>query len=197
MARRPHNFTVVGVRGTTYTVHALGEYRKYWIDKALKVKNEKFDQAHSGLILTAKDSRHAGHGRAIKDFAGMVEEYLSRFAHEQSIELAIVPSHEAGKVSPALEKVAAQLCKNKRFGYRSGSLTRTKTIPKLAIGGDRSLAVHYNSVKFTASNRSRWPVLVIDDVSTTGNSLAACADLVQESGVVVVGGLVLGRTVHD
>lgn len=198
MARRAQNFVVIGLTGRRYSVHALGDYHKYWLDGGKTARNPNFDQAHSGLILSAKTPTHANHANAIRSFAGMIEQFTSRIDGQQQIELVVVPSHERGKISPALEKIAREICRiNKRFSYRHGSLMRTKTIAKLATGGDRRLEVHLGSVSFTPHPRYRWPVLVLDDVSTSGNSVAACADLITQHGIDVVGGLVLGKTVDE
>jgi len=197
MARIPQDFDVLGAEGDRYAVHALGAYHKYWMDTEKTVKNPNFDQTHSGLILSAKRSDHANHAYAIKCFTKMIREAALRFDDDQ-IELVVVPSHTQGEVSAGLRSIAENLCKtDERFRYRHNSLSRTKSIAKLAGGGDRRIEVHLDSISFRRDLKMRCGVLILDDVSTTGNSIAACGDIISGQRRSVVGGLVLGRTADE
>jgi predicted amidophosphoribosyltransferase len=198
MARKPQTFVVIGQLGRRYTVQALGDYHRYWMDAAKTTRNPKFDQAHSGLILSVKTPTHPNYSQAIKSFAKMIAEVTAQIPPDRQIELVVVPSCTRDRISPGLQKIAETLCKSdKRLSYRHGSLRRTATIAKLATGGDRGLHVHMDSISFTPHPRNRWPVLVLDDVSTTGNSVAACADLISQHDIPIFGGIVLGKTVDE
>jgi predicted amidophosphoribosyltransferase len=75
-------------------------------------------------------------------------------------------------------------------------LIRHTTINKLATGGDRSIEVHLNSIKVQNPNLIKDKrILLIDDVTTTHNSLFACKQLLLEAGAAQVYCLALGQTV--
>mgnify|MGYP002403402888 CR=1 FL=1 len=57
----------------------------------------------------------------------------------------------------------------------------------------RSAAERRTGPKLEAARRCPWPVLVIDDVATTGATLAAAAGALRRAGAPVVHGLVVAR----
>ena len=74
-------------------------------------------------------------------------------------------------------------------------LMRTSTIDKLAYGGKRDYDVHINSIQMNPDyNYIPDSVILLDDVSTSGNSLRACEDILYEAGVQNIIKLVLGKT---
>ena len=76
-----------------------------------------------------------------------------------------------------------------------GFLIRHSRIEKLSGGGDRSRKVHYDSIKVSGELSVKGEdVLLLDDISTSGNSLLACRDILIANGARSVEMLVLGRT---
>ena len=76
-------------------------------------------------------------------------------------------------------------------------MRRNSIIPKLAYGGDRNIEIHYKSITTLDDvDISGEIVLIMDDVTTTGNSLKACRDILINRGADVVEMLALGRTVR-
>jgi predicted amidophosphoribosyltransferase len=74
-------------------------------------------------------------------------------------------------------------------------LERTKRIAKLAHGGDRSEEVHLNSVAVAdASLIKGKDVLLLDDVTKTGNSLRACEKILLAAGAESVTCVTMGKT---
>jgi predicted amidophosphoribosyltransferase len=65
-------------------------------------------------------------------------------------------------------------------GRRLGRQGRDAGLAK-AIGGDASVP----------------PIVLIDDLFTTGGSLLACQDRLTEAGATVLGAITCGRTVYD
>ncbi len=77
-------------------------------------------------------------------------------------------------------------------------LQRKQPIAKLAGGGNRDKGVHYRSIgTLDAMDVSGDIVLLMDDVTTTGNSLIACRDILLEHGAKTVEMFALGRAVRD
>ena len=90
--------------------------------------------------------------------------------------IAVIPSRDAARTVPAFAT------------WRNGSpemaaptphpaWCATATIPKLACGGDRRVEVHLGSISVVEAHLIRGQeVLLLDDITTTGNSLQGVQD---------------------
>lgn len=189
---KPFNFDIdsAGQRGI-----ALGTYYPYWLDKAAKVKNPNCNP-FSKSIMDFKDEKSSGHVRAVKLFTGYVMEQIFATGIIPA-EIVVVPSSTAGKVSAGLSGLAMGLAEtDRRLFYRHQSLRRVKSIAKLANGGDRSFGVHLQSLEYQPHGAGNYPVVLIDDVATTTNSLGGAMMVISaaaRSGIKFLP-LVLGRT---
>ena len=62
-------------------------------------------------------------------------------------------------------------------------LRRTETIDKLAYGGNRNKEIHMKTISTIEDvDISGEIVLLMDDVTTTGNSLYACKEILLQHG---------------
>lgn len=179
---------------------AMGDYRPYriWQDGE-RVKNPKFD-AHSGYILDVKSKSPMSKPQSLAYCVDLLAKHLQETTALPKVEIVVVPSSTEGQWSPGLEHIAQALAKrDKRFVFRAKALIRTHTIEKLANGGDRSLAVHLDSLAYDWDLASTLPKILLDDVATSGNSIAGCITVIQQHlrQVVHVTPVVLGKTSHD
>jgi hypoxanthine phosphoribosyltransferase len=109
--------------------------------------------------------------------------------------LAIVPSHYNGTYTSGIKLLSEKISKGMNSVYTTSCLIRHKTIEKLSIGGNRSIQTHLNSIKVVDSELiDGKKVLLLDDVSTTGNSLKACKQLLESAGAKTVKSFILGKT---
>ena len=142
---------------------------------------------HSGRILDLKEEKQS----AVRHFADML-----RPEFPDNISIVTVPSHNPAKPGKGLQMLAAALAsKGKRIEDASCCLVRSMKIDKLAHGGDRSKEVHLKSI--TVDNRKLIrgrDVLLLDDVTKTGNSLAACKELLIKAGARSVLCATIGKT---
>lgn len=175
----------------------FGDYHVYWSDRVNRVKNQKFDR-HSGLLLSLKKPDNRDHKLAVRHFTQSLTALLATQAI-QAAEFVIVPSHAEGKVSEGLTAIVKGVCMaDRRFSLRSGSLARTKTIEKLSNGGNRSEAVHLSSLRFAPASFAPSTKILIDDIMTTGKSIAASARVIKQADPKAhVIAIVFGKTVHD
>ena len=87
-----------------------------------------------------------------------------------------------------------KLAENGRFDGTQ-CIRRTVKIDKLALGGSRDENVHLNSLEVIDSDLyHQKEVLIIDDVTTSGNSLKVCRQLFLNKGATSVQCLALGLT---
>lgn len=183
-------------------VFSLGDYHPYWLDQAGRVKNPKFD-AHSDSILNLKYREDLTANpqawkvekkkRAIEHFYRVLAPLLA-----EGFAVAVVPSSRtnsnrqgirllAQRIAAAGNRVDATLC-----------LVRHKGITKQATGGAREVENHLRTIRVERAELvAGREVLLLDDVTTSGKSLAACSQLLMEAGAARVKPAVLGRTVAE
>jgi hypothetical protein len=149
-------------------------------------RNPNFDD-RGRQILDLKDEKE----NAISALYNEIDRML---AHDFAI--AVVPSHDPSKTTSGIRTLAIRLATNGRVDATT-CLVRHTYIGKLAHGGNRDINVHLDSIIVRDSHLIRnREVLLLDDVSTSGNSLDACAQLLLNAGATVVQKFAITRTVH-
>ena len=177
-------FTRENLNGTGEIV-VYSNYHKYWLDKERRIKNPLFD-VFSGRILDLKDGKES----AIQYFYDILDKEICR-----DVAICVVPSSTVYKTDSGIAKLGIKLAENGRKD-RVYFLTRERSIAKLAAGGDRSKQIHMETIG-TLSDMSIEDeiVLLMDDVTTTGNSLYACKDILVNSGAKEVEMFALGKAI--
>jgi predicted amidophosphoribosyltransferase len=174
-------------------IHALGDYHPY---KICGDRNPCFD-ARSGWLLDLKKEDHPNHKNAIAQFSRELIDFLPQVIDKKHAVLAgVIPSHEKGQYSKALASILQGAAKKyTNITVQAELVERTKTITKLASGGDRSLATQLASLRVNADKMKKGvTVILLDDITTTGNSIKASKLLVQKAGATEVIPVVLGKT---
>jgi len=171
--REWNNSDVVSYYGSYHPYRVYGE------------RNPRFD-SFSGLILDVKE----GMDKGLNYFFSIIDKQISK-----GVSICIVPSHDPAKTDSGIRKLAQMLARSGRTDATS-CLVRHTLIDKLAHGGDRRKEVHLRSI--SVANRhlvKNREVLLLDDVTTSNNSLWACKELlIQYGGASVVQCLALGQT---
>ncbi len=168
----------------TGEIIALRRYHRYWISKSRKEKNPfagKFDR----LVLDVKERKC----HAIKYFAELIDPFLGR-----GFSICVVPSSDSSVGSNGIRCLGRKLAEKGRKD-RTGFLIRQCDIKKLAEGGDRSKRIHMASIRAAGDvSVEGEDILLLDDITTSGNSLRACKDILIANGARSVEMLALGRT---
>jgi predicted amidophosphoribosyltransferase len=155
--------------------------------------NPKFDDV-SAKVLEFKE----GKAEAVNYFTDLVK---ANFDPDWNDCYCVsVPSHSSGNISSPIHDLIKRLAGFNGLKDASGVLVRTETIAKLAHGGNRAIKNHLNSIAINKNcgvDISGKKVLLIDDVLTTGNSLAACKRILHEGGADKVFVLALSNTSFD
>lgn len=180
------------IQGKTYYLRSYHKYRVYG------QKNPNFDK-FSGFILDLKDPRSTRHVNAVQLFGNMLLKVLPDiFDEDDSFCVAIVPSHNAGVLSDGLRSVVRHIKPHYRILNAKNPLIRTRTIDKLACGGRRDIDVHLESIDVVAPESVNGNiVLLLDDVTTTGNSIEACRQKLEQAGAKLVVAIAIAKTADD
>jgi hypothetical protein len=116
---------------------------------------------------------------------------------QRDISIAVVPTHMAYQAFWPTRTLARQLAADKRVDATS-CLVRHTTIKRITFGGPSTRALHRQTVRLehpelVAGRR----VLLLDDITKSGASLAACREILLEEGATVVQSMALGRVIVD
>lgn len=164
---------------------SYGTYHKYRLPDG-KVNPEFRKDIISGLILDVKEKKE----KALNYFYNALS---SEFEH--GITICVVPSHSACDTNQSgIAVLARRLASEERID-KVDFILRKQTIDKLATGGERDIFVQKNSLYVNPNMTvSGDVILLVDDVSTSGNSLIACKELLLESGAERVAMFALGKS---
>lgn len=170
----------------TNQIVVYSNYHKYWLDKERRIKNPLFD-VFSGKILDLKE----GKAQAIKYFYNLLTQEIC-----EDVTICVVPSSNKDNKYSGMAKLGEMLAADGNRKNKVFYLERTNSIPKLAMGGDRSKEVHIQSISAVEQmDISRDIVLLMDDVTTTGNSLYACKEILMQHGASKVEMFALGKAI--
>lgn len=165
-------------------VSFLGIYHPYWLEYP-NHKNPKFD-FYSKLILNLKEKNP----EAINYFRDLIDQVL-----EKGIGVAVVPPHTSDNELTGIKILAKEISRYGRTDL-TDLLIRGKTIPKQSNGGSRKRELHLESIIVkTEKLKSLDSLIILDDVTTSRQSLMACITLLKQAGIGEVRGLALGHSV--
>lgn len=169
----------------TGEIVVYSNYHKYWLDRERKIKNPLFD-VYSGKILDLKDGKPS----AIDYFYRLLDAEIN-----EGVSICVVPSSNAEKKKTGITMLGEKLAENRRVN-KVYYLNRKYSIDKLALGGKRTQQVHMKSINTVEEMEiSGDIVLLMDDVTTTGNSLYACRQILLDKGAEVVEMFALGKAI--
>ncbi len=154
---------------------------------------------HSGIsemILRFKE----GDARAIDFFAkemieAMDDYYAGHMDYLSRMLVCIVPSHEKGKYSLGLVRLAKRICENYGLKNAVNLIQRTKTHERKSQGGNRDIEVMIDSLSLNPMIEIKGRnIIILDDVTTTGNSINAIRKILRENGAGQIVPQTLGKT---
>lgn len=176
-------------------IRNLSNYEPYWIYKdSEKIHNPEFNDFTGGYILDVKQNKDKG----VNYYTTELLKVFSNPKLEKINPIIIcVPSREQGKIGDGLKRIIDTLCNVFNLDNFCGYLHRDYTIDKLALGGNRNIDIHLKSISVKNKNRFKnRNVIILDDVTTTGNSFLACSELLIKCDVKGILCIALGKTVN-
>lgn len=156
---------------------------------------------HKGISQSIIEFKKGSQSQINKFTQEMKEALLERVGNEASklkgICLVVMPSHSAEKWNYALLQMAGKLCEElNMLGYLY-ALKREVEHDKLSIGGDRSFISHINTIRLNSGYDVKGKqIVVLDDITTTGNSLLASAQILLNAGAKRVRAIAIGKTIE-
>lgn len=169
----------------TGDIVVYSNYHKYWLDRERKIKNPLFD-VYSGKILDLKEGKMS----AVQYFYQLLDPEI-----RSGVTICVVPSSNAEVKESGIGKLGEMLAGNGRKN-KVYFLRRNKSIDKLATGGNRSMETHMQSISTVLDmDIENDIVLLMDDVTTTGNSLYACKEILLQNGAREVEMFALGKAI--
>jgi predicted amidophosphoribosyltransferase len=167
-------------------VASAGEYKPWFWHKQAGGDRSNYP-SHSGKILDLKDGSDHAIAHFLKELDGLIS---------PGVAIAVVPSHDPAKTNSGIRRLAQALAGSKGRKDASHCLVRHTKIVKLAGGGDRSIDTHLGSIRIEDPVTPSFEnVILLDDVSTSGNSLLACQKILLDNDAARVQCLALGRTI--
>lgn len=152
--------------------------------------NPKIDKITNTLIGLKKNRTPS-----INFFTKVVKSQLLSIVCSEPRVFCVVPSHTQNNVSSGMMTIMGNIRAAFGFANEPNLLARTVTVPKAATGGDRSLQHHLDSIAVVNKPFVEGKVVFLfDDISTTGNSMYACKQLLLEAGAQSVVMISFGQT---
>lgn len=148
-------------------------------------------------IMDLKNPDAAKHKIAIAHYTQLLDDGFGRIANflqTPYLQVAIVPSSKKGKVSQGLESILSQITKTTII-YDRDFLVRDCDVPSAHEGGDRSIEKHINSISVKRIPNTEIPLILLDDVTTSGNSLKSCKTILEKAGINNIYMVAIGSTV--
>ncbi len=130
---------------------------------------------------------------AIRFFTGLLSKTLLG-----GFSVCVVPSHRQGNKTSGIKEVAVSLSRKADIADATDCLERFRPIKKQAVSHrKRNIDLHLQSVRIRSGHIVRGKdMLLLDDVGTSGWSMAGCRRILMDAGSARVKCAVLGRTVN-
>ena len=179
-----------GTRGTIY-------YMCEYIQRNLQIKSSEGDTRSNDFVLAFKrDYFHTS-----KQSREIVTETLIRILPHNCALLAVPPSETSRNGDTACHKVIHEICakigREKNIIDASDCLKRVKDKPSAHITGDRGIEGHIETIRLENGTKIQDKnIIILDDITTSGNSFSACAQIIEASvSVNSIAFFCVGRTI--
>ncbi|MCA9277247.1 MAG: hypothetical protein KDA29_14590 [Phycisphaerales bacterium] len=172
--------------------YKVGDYHPYWIyTPAGKEHNPAFDNHSDKVLDLKKPASDYRRGVAVDYFFSLMNPKLP-----PGLAVCFVPSSDPKKRDTGMRDLARRLAAADRLDA-TDCLIRSKAIPALHSGGNRSFEVQLASLRVDHADLIKsQDVVVLDDVRTSGNSLTACRMILLDAGAKSVTTIAMGKTTH-
>lgn len=156
-----------------YEYHAYYHFRN-----GEKVRNPKFNSV-DGAFLDLKQNDPKAIGR----FYNKLISIFDCFESIDDIYFTVIPSHDSNVNTSPMHIIAQKLSDHYKRPDYSRTLQRHVTIPRLSDGGIRNIGIHINSIRVNPKYKVKDKnFILLDDIATSGSSMAACTQILYMNG---------------
>ncbi len=171
-----------------HRLSAIREGEYYALNYYYPSRYSQHERKHTQYILKMKQRDP---GNCVEFFFNQIKGILNP---DVTIAVCVVPPSTPGKRT-YMHQLAQRIAHEYRFVDATSCLQRVETVQKSHRGNDRSEQKHLESIEICDVEKIAYrPVLLLDDVVTTGSSLAACKQILLENHAKSVECLALGKT---
>lgn len=138
-------------------------------------------------------------GLARKWFGDFIDYCLKQEDAPEDVLLVPIPSKDAlsaARTYRSLEMLREAMRGKKYERQVSDALRWTEQLAKAHEGGDRGRQFIKDRLKLRLNVKDKTVVL-LDDLISTGSSMLAAKDVLEEAGAVILGGITCGKTIYD
>ncbi|MBR2179821.1 MAG: hypothetical protein IJ862_05460 [Selenomonadaceae bacterium] len=155
------------------------EYNSYYHFRGgIRVKNPNFSPI-DGAILDLKKNDP----KAIELFYSKLIDIFDSFDDLNNMYFSAIPSHTANANISSMHIIAKRLSDHYNKDDYSEVLQRYKNIPRLSDGGFRNIGVHISSIRINPRFNVKSKVFfLLDDITTSGSSMAAGSQILKIGG---------------
>jgi len=180
-------------RNNCQDIQYLGNYYTFY--------SQKHDEFSSKVYLLKFIDDHNGNGTPLKDpdlMRKQIEEFsekiISLLDPDPELIICVVPKSSKAREPGGIRQVAKKICE-KNFIDGTNVIERIKDRPPYHLSGNRDYAKELASLGITNTELIKGQViLLLDDVTTEGNSLKAAKELLLSHGAKQVIPFALGKT---
>ena len=155
------------------------KYHPYWLlrgDK--KIKNPEFNSVDRAFLDLKQNNVEA-----IDKFYKKLLSIFDCLETIDEIYFCAMPSHDSNVAVSPMHLITQKLATNYNKPDYSDVLKRYRTIPRLSDGGIRNIGVHINSIRINPKYDVRGKnFILLDDITTSGSSMAAGHQILKIAG---------------
>ena len=160
-------------------IYYIYEYHSYWCYYGNeKFKNTDFNSVDRDILDLKRNLPHV-----IYKFYKKLLSIFDCFDDIDKFNFTARPSHDSNVDVTSMHIIAQKLSENYNKRDYSQVLQRNSTIPRLSSGGLRNIGVHINSIYINQNFEVKGKnFIILDDIATTGGSMAAAAQILHTGG---------------
>ena len=175
----------------------LYDYHKWYIyPNGIRQENPKINHITNLILNLKNEDKQKARQYAVSHFSEKISSIFLPLLDSTDVYFSLVPPHKKNGRSLGLLELVSALNAKFNFKNRSNFLNRTQTIEKVSQGGSRKKAIHLESIEVIRDvELQSKSILLFDDVSSTGNSINVCREILLNAGAKSVAMITLGQTI--